>query len=170
MRQYHRGEGLVDLVEVEVAQAKSVAGQQPRYRVGRCHQQTIGTVDVVHRSGLGVDEEGERGQRVRLCPTLAGQQCHRGAVGQRGGVSGGHGRVAGPHPEHRAEPRQGRRGGVGPQIVVAVKTEESGHEVVEESAVVGRGRVAMAGRGQLILVETLDAHLLGGDRGVFTHG
>ena len=63
----------MNLVEIEVAQPKSVAGQQSWHGIGRCHQQTIGAVDVIHRGGLSVDEVGQRGQRVRLCPVLARQ-------------------------------------------------------------------------------------------------
>ena len=56
-----------------------------------------------------------------------------------------------------------------PQVVVAVQAQERRDQVVEEAAVVGRRHVAVAGRGQLVLVDPLDAHLLGGDRLVLAH-
>ena len=56
VRQHHRRERLVDLVEVEVLQGQAVSGQQPRHRVRRRHQQAVVAVDVVDRGGLAVDE------------------------------------------------------------------------------------------------------------------
>ncbi len=67
--QHHRGERLVDLVEVEVLQGQPVAGEQPGYRVRGCHQQAVGPVDVVHRGGLAVDEVGQRFVSMRLRPS-----------------------------------------------------------------------------------------------------
>src|SRR5699024_5505054 len=52
-----RGEGLVDLVEVEVLQGEPVALEQPRHRVGGGHEQPVRgaavmAVDEVDRGGL----------------------------------------------------------------------------------------------------------------------
>ena len=55
------------------------------------------------------------------------------------------------------------------QVVVAVEPEERGDQVVEEAAVVGGGHVLVAGRGELVLVDALDAHFLGGDGGMLAH-
>ena len=169
VRQHHRGERLVDLIEIEVLQTQPVAGQQPGHRVGRRHQQAVGAVDVIHRGGLGVDEVGQRSQPVLIGPVLAGQQCHRGAVGQRRRVTGRHRRVATLHPEHRPQGGQLLRGGIGPEVVVAVQPEEPGDQVVEEAPVVGGGHIAVAGRGQPVLVDALDAHRLCGDRRMIAH-
>ena len=68
-RQHHRGERLVDLVEVEVLQGQPVAGQQPRHRVGRRHQQAVVAVDVVDRGGLAVDEVRQHRQLCARPPT-----------------------------------------------------------------------------------------------------
>ena len=106
MAQHHRGECLMDLVEVEVLQSYTVAGQQPGNRIGRSHQQAVLAVDVIDRSRLGVDEVGQRCQRMGLRPFLAGQQYHRGAVGQRCRVTGGHGGVTSLDPEHRPQRSQ----------------------------------------------------------------
>ena len=160
----------MDLKEVEVSQAQSIAGQQSRHRIGGCHQQPIVTVDVIHRRGLGIDEVGQRSHRVLSRPLFAGQQCHRGTVGQRSGIARGHGRVAGLHPEHRPQRSEFLHGGIGAQVVIAVQTEEPGDEIVEEPAVVSGDHIAMAGRGEFVLIDPPDTHLLGGDRRMITHG
>ena len=159
----------MDLVEVEVLKAEPISCQQPRHRVRRRHQQAVGAVDVVDRRRLGVGEVGQWGQRVLGGPFFGRQQRHRGAVSQRSRVARRHGGVAGLHPEHRLELGQLLRRRIRPQIVVAVQTEKRGDQVVEETAVVGRRHVAMAGRGQLILVDPFDAQLLGGNGLVLAH-
>ena len=169
MAQHHRSESLVDLVEVEVRQGETIAGQQSGDGIGGCHQQTVRSVDIVDRRRLGVNEVRQRVQRMRLRPFLGRQESHRSAVGQRGGVTGRHRRVAALHPEHRLEGGELAWRGVGAQIVVPVQTQEWRHQVVEESAVVGRRHVAVAGGGKFILIGSLDSHLLGGDRRVLPH-
>ncbi len=74
------GEGLVDLVEVEVLQGQLVALEQPRHRVGGRHQQALALDDVVDRGGFGVDEVRQHGQVVLLGPGLAGEQHARRTV------------------------------------------------------------------------------------------
>ncbi|COV83632.1 Uncharacterised protein [Mycobacterium tuberculosis] len=111
----------MDFVEVEVLQAQPVTGQQPGYRVGRRHQQAVVAVDIVDRGGLGIHEIGQRSQRVCLRPLFAGQQCHRGAVGQRSRIAGRHRRVTGLHSEDRTQRGQFLDAGVRPQIVVSVQ-------------------------------------------------
>ena len=91
--QHLRGERLVDLVEVEVLQRQAGLLEQLRHRVDGRHQQALVAVDVVDRRGLHVREVREHGQAVLGRPLVAGQQHDRRAVGQRGGVAGGHRRV-----------------------------------------------------------------------------
>ena len=67
--QHHRRERLVDLVVVEILQRQPVAGQQPRHRIRRRHQQAVAAVDVVHRRGLAVDEVRQHRDRMRGAPT-----------------------------------------------------------------------------------------------------
>ena len=78
-----RGEGLVDLVVVEVAEAEAGAVEHPRHRVGGRHQQPLALVDVVDGGGLGLDQVGEDRQVVLLRPLLAGEQ-HGGAPSESG--------------------------------------------------------------------------------------
>ncbi|CAM5744447.1 hypothetical protein MAUB1S_02002 [Mycolicibacterium aubagnense] len=167
--QHHRGEGLVNLVEVEVLQRQAVAGQQPRHRVGRSHEQAVRAVDVVDGSGFRVDEVGQHRDVPLGGPLVGGQQRHRRAVGQRGRVAGGHGGVTQLHAEDGLELGQLLGRGVGAQIVVAVQAQERADQVIEEAAVIGSGHVLVAGSGQGVLVGALDAHLLGGLSGVLAH-
>ncbi len=66
-----RGEGLVDLVVVEVAELGARPVEHPRHRVGGRHQQPFALVDVVDRRRLAVDEVGEDRQVALLRPFLA---------------------------------------------------------------------------------------------------
>ena len=136
------GEGLVDLVEVEVAEAAADAVEHARHRVGRRHQQPLALVHVVDRRGLAVDEVGEDRQVALLRPLLAGQQHRRGAVAERGRVGGGH-RALGA-AEDRAELGQLLRRGVGAQVLVALEAEVGADQVVHEAALVGGGEVVVA--------------------------
>ena len=85
-----RGERLVDLVEVEVLQGQPLALEHPRDGVGGGHQQPLAAVHVVHRGSLVRRQVGQRLVAVLLGPRLRREQHHRGAVGERRGVAGGH--------------------------------------------------------------------------------
>ena len=170
----------MDLVVVEVLQGEAVAGQQPRHGVGGGHEQAVRVapflaVDEVHGGGLGVHEVGADGQLVLGRPLLAGQQHRGGAVGERGGVAGRHGGLGAVGlgvalAEDGLELAQLLLGGVGPHVVVAGHAQVRGDQVVLETRLVGGGEVAVAGRGQGVLVGARDAELAGGDRGVLAHG
>src|SRR5699024_11691212 len=93
----------------------------------------------------------------------------RCAVGQRGGVTGGHGgggavlcRVA--RAGDRLELGQLLRGGGRAQVGVALHAEVRGDEVLEEALVISLGQVLVGGRGELVLLLAGDVHLAGGDR------
>lgn len=104
-------------------QGESVPREQARDRIRGRHQQSVGAVHVVHRGGLGVDEPGQRVQRVAFGPLLGGQQRHRGAIGQRRRIAGSHGGVAALDAEHRLEGGEFPGTGIRPKVV-AVEAQE----------------------------------------------
>jgi hypothetical protein len=158
------GEGLVDLVEVEVLERQAGALEQPRHGVDGRHQQALVAVHVVDGGRLGVRQVREHGQAALLRPGVAAQQCHGGAVRQRGRVARRH-RVA----EHGLELAELVGARVRAQVLVALEAEVGGDEVVEEAALVGGGQALVAGHGELVLLLAPDAVALGGDRLVLAH-
>src|SRR5690606_30448726 len=88
---------------------------------------------------------------VRARPFLAGEQARGGAVGERGGVAGGQRAAARRPVEGGLERGQLVDGGVGTQDVVARNATEADHQVVEETALVGRRQLAVRGHRQLVL-------------------
>ena len=148
--QHLRGEGLVDLVEVEVLQRQAGAVEHRRHRVGGCHQQPFALVDVVDGRGLALGDVGEDRQAALCRPLLGGQQHRRGAVAERGRVGRGHRPVGAA--EDRLQLRQLLEAGVRAQVLVALEAQVGGDQVVEEAALVGGGEVLVAGHGQLVLL------------------
>ena len=105
---------------------------------------------------------------VRLGPLLGREQHHRGAVGQRRGVPGGHrGRLA--LAEDRLELGELLDRGVGAQVLVALEAAERRDLVVEEPGVVRRGEVLVRRGGELVLLLAPDLPLQRGQRGVVAH-
>src|SRR5699024_5699039 len=135
----------------------------------------IVAVQEVHGRDLGVHQVGADREVALLGPLLGGEQDGGCAVGQRGGVTGGHGgggavlcRVA--LAEDRLELGQRRRGGGGAKVGVGRHAEVRGDEVLEEALVISLGQVLVGGRGELVLLLAGEVHLAGGDRSVVTHG
>ena len=130
-REHLAGEGLVDLVEVEVLQRQAIALQHARHGVGRCHQQAFGAADVVDGGDFVVDEVRLHLPAALLCFVLGRQQHGRRAIGQRRRVAGRHrGLVAEALAEDRLELGQRLDGGVGAQVSVLLDAAERGHQVV----------------------------------------
>ncbi|MOA37627.1 hypothetical protein D3C78_1592370 [compost metagenome] len=73
----------MDFVEIKVLQAEAVLLQQARNGIRRRHQQPFALVDKVHRRDFAGVEPGQYRQIVGRRPRLAGQQHHRGAIGER---------------------------------------------------------------------------------------
>src|SRR5699024_6155963 len=118
---------------------------------------SVVAVDEVHGGGLGVHQVGADRELVLLRPLLAGQQHGGGAVGERGGVAGGHGGLGAVGlgvalAEDRLELGQLLLGGVGAHVVVALQAQVRGHQVVLEAGVVRGGQVVVAGGGERVLV------------------
>ena len=162
-----RGEGLVDLVVVEVLQGQAGAVEHPRHRVGGRHQQAFALVDVVDGGGLRLGDVGEDRQAALFRPLLGGEQDGRGAVGERRRVGRGH-RPLGA-AEDRLQLRQLLQAGVGAQVLVAVEPDVGGHQVVEEAAVVGGGEVLVALDRELVLLLAADLPFGRHDRAVLAH-
>ena len=146
-------------------------GQQARDGVGGGHEQALVSVDEVHGGVLHVHELGEHGQSALGGPLLGGEQHRGGAVGERGGVAGRHGRLV---PQLAAErglqAGQLLRRGVGAEVVVAGQAVERGHQIVHVPGGVGGAEVPVGGRGELVLGLTGDAPLVGGQGLVLAHG
>lgn len=102
-----------------------------------------------------------------LAHSSEGEQYGRGAVGQRGGVAGGH-RALGA-AEHRLELGQLFHAGVRAQVLVALEAEEGNDQIVHPADVVGGGQVVMARHGQFVLGLAVDAPVAGHERGVLAH-
>jgi hypothetical protein len=147
--QHGGGEGLVDLVVVEVLQRSGRCGRAAAARHTRGHEQALVAVDVVDAA---VSPSTNQAWTVSPCscrPLLAAQEDDRGAVGERGRVAGRHrgvlalaeGRLEGGELLHR---------GVGAQVLVR----ESPRKEVTRSSwkplVVG-GEVVVAHHGELVL-------------------
>ncbi len=141
----------MDLVVVEVLQAQAVACQQPRHRVDRRHQQALLAIDEVHRRRLAVLEIGQDRQAARLRPLLAGQQYHRGAVGQRRRVGRREG-AARTALEHRLEGADLLQVDIRAQVLVAGQAAERRHQVVLPALLIGRGQLVVALEGQPVLL------------------
>ena len=103
--QHLRGEGFVDLVEVEVLQGQAVALEHLRHGHGRRHQQAF-AVDEVDRRDVRVAQVAQHFVAVRARPLVRGQQAGGGAVGQRRRVGGGQRAAAGGLVERRLQRRQ----------------------------------------------------------------
>ena len=134
------GEGLVDLVEVEVLEGGPLARQHPRHGIGRSHQQAFATVHVVDGGSLGCAQEGER-----RCPWIMAQSSDDSSTADAPSVSG----VELPAVIVAVSPlpKTGLRvpsfsiRGVGPEVLVALESSERRELVVEEPRVVGRSEV-----------------------------
>ena len=168
-REDRRGEGLVDLDEVEVLQRHPLALEQSRQGVGRGHQQALVARDVVHRGRLGIHDVGQHREAPLGGPLVGAQQDHRGAVGQGRAVPRSHGGVLAP-AEHRPESRQLLDGRVRAQVLVPGDAQERRHEVVEEAALVRGGEIPVARRGEVVLGLAGDAPALRGLGHVLAHG
>ncbi|MNT46099.1 hypothetical protein D3C72_1827240 [compost metagenome] len=159
----------MDLVVVEVLQAQVVARQQARHGIDRRHQQAFLAADEVHRRRLAVLEVGEDRQPTRLGPVLAGQQHHRGAVGQRCGVGGREGAARAAF-EHRFQARQLLGVDVRAQVLVAGQAAEGAQQVVLPAFGIGRREFLVAGDGQLVLLVAGDGPGLRHQLAVLAHG
>ena len=170
----------MDLVEVEVLQGKVVALQQASNRVGRGHQQTVrghavAAVDEVHGSNLGVHQVCLNRDVVLCGPLLGGDQDCGSAVGQRGGVTGGHGGLGAVLlgillAEDRLQLGQLLHVGVRTQVGIALHAQVRGDEVLEEALVVCLGQLLVGLGCQLVLLLAGQAELAGGDGRVVSHG
>ena len=144
--QHGDGEGLVDLVEVEVLQRQLVAGQQARHGVHRCHQQAVGLAVAVHvvdgarsRRRPGAPAPAACARRpTRRWP--AARPTRRRSAAWSCRPSSWRRRRACRTPGESLASFSSER--VGPQVLVAGQAEERRDQVVEEPAVVGRGQVA----------------------------
>ena len=170
----------MDLVEVKVLQGEVVALQQAGDRVGRGHQQAVrghavATVDEVHGSDLRVDQVSLNRDVVLCCPFLRGDQDGGSTVGQRGGVTGGHGGLGAVLlgillAEDRLQLGQLLHVGVRAQVGIALHAQERGDEILKEALVVGLGQLLVRLGCQLVLLLAAQAELAGGDGRVVAHG
>ncbi|MCW0417635.1 hypothetical protein NB689_003389 [Xanthomonas sacchari] len=166
--QHLRGEGLVDLVDVEVLQAQAVALEHLRHGHGRRHQQAF-AVHEIHRRHLRIAQIGHRHVAMRLRPFFRGQQHRGGAVGQRGRVGRGQGAAAADLVEGRLQRGQLLQRGIRAQDVVALHAAERRDQVGEEAALVGGGQLVVRGHRPGVLRIARDVPLLGHVLAVVAH-
>ncbi len=155
-----RGEGFVDLVEVEVLQRESGLLEHARHGHGRRHEQAF-AMDEIHGGHLGMREVGLDRQAARGGPFVAGQQHGCRAVGQARGVARGERALAAGPVEGRLERSELLERGIGTQEAIALQTPERHHQVVEETRLVRGAQLLMAGEGQFVLLDAADLPLLG---------
>ena len=166
----HRGgEGLVDLVEVEVLQAQAVAGQQHRHRrrpgpsAGPRRRARSRPPRSARRPGgrapaaRGPPAHSSEASRTAEAPSVSGVELPAVIV------------APSPLPNTGLSVDELLQRRVRPQVVVAGEAQERRHQVVEEAAVVGGGHVLVRADGELVLLLAADLPLLGGDRGVVAH-
>ena len=123
---------------------------------------------VVDRRRLGIDQVGEDRQPALFRPLGGGEQNCRGAIGKWGGVAGGHGGRA-IFAEHWLEPGKRLHAGLRAHSLVFLQTKVWRDKVIEKATLPGRGEIAMAGHGELVLLLACDTPLTRRDGGVLTH-
>jgi hypothetical protein len=166
--QHLRGEGFVDLVDVEVLQGQAIALEHLRHGHGRRHQQAF-AMHEVHRRDVRVAQVGLRLMAVRARPLFAGQQHRSGTVGQRGGVGGGQRAAAGDLVERRLQRGQLFQRGIRAQDVVTLDATERCDQVVEEATLIGGGQLLVRGHRPLVLRVARDVPFLGHVLAVVAH-
>ena len=126
-------------------------------------------MDEVDRGHLGVAQPGQRRVAMGARPFLRRQQRRGGAIGERGGIGRGQGAAAGALVEGRLERGQLLQRGVRTQDVVALHATERCHQVGEEAALVGGGKLAVRGHRPLVLRITRHVPLPGHVLAVLAH-
>src|SRR2546422_11525245 len=157
-----RGEGLVDLVDVEVLQSDAGALEHLRHRVGRGHQHAFaraGEAGIVDGGRRGVREIRLDRDAARARPLLRAEQHARGAVGERSAVAGGE-RAGAAAVERGLEGGELLDARVGADVVVGLQSAERKHEVGVKAAAPRLRRLLVARERELVLLRPADAPFL----------
>ena len=166
-----RGEGFVNLVDVEVLQRDAGAIEHRRHGVGRRHQQALRrTVDAgeIDRRDRPVRQIRLHREPARLGPRVGREQHAGRAVGQRRAVARGE-RARGAPVVHRLQRRE-LVGVVSARTLLSRSRPRERHDqVVIESAVPRGGGVHVTSIGQLVLLGAADAPFLGHQLAMLAH-
>ncbi len=140
--QHLRGKCFVNLVEVEVLQRQAGTREHARHRVGGRHQQAFLFIEEVDCSRFRPRQIREHRQAAFDGPRFAREQHRRCAVGERRRIAGR--QRAGVAIEYRFQAGQLFERQIGAQVVVAREAAIRRHQVVEETAAIRVGELAMA--------------------------